>query len=320
VDGEKVITLRDAVQVAGAAIMGAEYARTHRGLRRLAKLFDYADRLPYHLHQMQKDAALVGRNAKEEAYYFPEGVDMGPHPETFFGVHPWIADRERYDVLLPYLEDWDSDLILGHARAYLLVPGEGFHLPAGVLHAPGSALTIELQEDSDVFAMLQALVGGRIISKELLFKDVRPQDRRAYGERVILGQIDWATSGDPYFYENRHVEPKLVEETVQQGGEEYWVYYNTTKFSGKRLVVKPGQTFRSVERGICNILVWQGRGRYGGHKVEAGDCGLDELLIIHNKAITPVPVENTGTGELVIFKFYGPDINVDLPIIEPYKP
>ena len=324
VDGEKAISLRDAVQVAGPAIMGEEYARTHRGLGRLAKLFDYADRLPYHLHQMKEDAALVGHNPKEEAYYFPEGVDMGPHPETFFGVHPWIADQKRYDVLLPYLEAWDSDRILKHARAYLLVPGEGFHLPSGVLHAPGSALTIELQEDSDVFAMLQAVVGGKPISKELLFKDVRPEDRQRYGERVILGQIDWQVCGDPYFYENRHLEPRPVAETAQEGGEEYWIYYNTLKFSGKKLVVKPGQTFRSLDRGVYNILVWQGRGRYDGHPIAAGhfdmDRCMDELLVTHEKAVTPIPVQNTGTEDLVIFKFFGPDVNPHVPMIPPYKP
>ena len=74
--------------------------------------------------------------------------------------------------------EWKDDLILRHARAYLHVRGEGFHLPSGGLHAPGTALTIELQEDSDVFAMLQALNAGKIISKDLLFKDVTPEDRR----------------------------------------------------------------------------------------------------------------------------------------------
>ncbi len=63
-------------------------------------------------------------------------------------------------MLLPFLEDWDSDLILQHSVGYTQVADEGFHIPSGVLHAPGSALTIELQEDSDVFAMLQALNGG----------------------------------------------------------------------------------------------------------------------------------------------------------------
>lgn len=323
VDGRKTITLKEAVEVDGAAIMGQAYAKTHKGLGRLAKIFDFADRLPYHIHQRKKDANRVGRNPKEEAYYFPDGVEMGKHPETFFGVHPWIADQKKYDVLLPYLVEWNSDRILKHARAYLQVAGEGFHLPAGYLHAPGTALTIELQEDSDVFAHLQALVGGKIISKELLFKDIRPEDRQKYGEAIVLQQIDWEGCGDPYFYENHHLEPHLVQETVQEGGQEHWIYYNTIKFSGKKLVVKPGKTFKSLDRGVYNILVWQGQGRYDGHEVEAGNFSLDacydELLVTHEKAVTPLPVENTGSEDLVLFKFFGPDINLDVPKIPVYR-
>ncbi len=313
------VTLKEAVEVAGPAIMGEAYAKTHKGLGRLAKIYDFAARIPYHIHQRQQDAALVGRNSKEEAYYFPEGVDVGPHPETFFGVHPSIVERKQYDVLLPYMVDWNSDLILKHSRAYLLVPGEGFHLPAGGLHAPGTALTIELQEDSDVFAMLQALVAGKIISKELLFKDVRKEDRERLGERAILNQIDWEVSGDPYFYENRHMSPQLITETQQAGGEEYWIYYNTTKFSGKKLVVRPGQRFRSVDKGVYNVLVWRGRGRYDGHEVKAGDFGYDELLVSHAKATTPLWIENTGAEDLMIIKFFGPDVNLDVPMIPQLK-
>jgi len=319
IEGERV-TLKEAVEVAGPAIMGEAYAKTHKGLGRLAKIYDFAARIPYHIHQRQEDAALVGRNSKEEAYYFPEDVDVGPHPETFFGVHPTIVERKQYDLLLPYLVEWNSDLILRHSRAYLLVPGEGFHLPAGGLHAPGTALTIELQEDSDVFAMLQALVAGKIISKELLFKDVRKDDRERLGERAVLNQVDWELSGDPYFYENRHTSPQLIAETRQAGGEEYWIYYNTTRFSGKKLVVKPGQKFKSVDNGVYNILVWRGRGLYDGHAIEAGNFALDELLVSHSKATTPIWVENTGlTQDLIIIKFFGPDINLNVPMIPQIK-
>ena len=71
----------------------------------------------------------LGKTSKEEAYYFPEGVDMGTHPETFFGVHPSIVERKQFDLLLPYLVEWKDDLILRFARAYLQCPDEGFHLP-----------------------------------------------------------------------------------------------------------------------------------------------------------------------------------------------
>lgn len=314
-DSER-ITLKDAVEAAPATIMGAEYAATHAGLSRLAKIFDYRGRLPLHLHQRQEHAALVGRHSKDEAYYFPPGVDLGPHPETFLGVHPSIADDGDHEVLLPYLEDWDSDLILRHSIAYVQVPEEGFHVPSGILHGPGTALTIELQEDSDVFAMLQALNHGKLISKELLWKDVSQEDREGKGERFILELIDWEENGDPYFYENHHLSPQPIEDSRTSSGEEHWIYYNTSKFSGKKLVVRPGCSYVTVDEGVYNVLVWSGSGTYGGVEVEGGSPGLDELLVTHDRAVAGVEVRNTGRDELFVIKFFGPDVNADVPMIE----
>ncbi|HET6561123.1 MAG TPA: hypothetical protein VFG72_04555 [Marmoricola sp.] len=310
--GERLL-LRDAVAAAPAAVMGEEYTAAHpAGLGRLAKLFDYADRLPYHVHPPQEYAALVGAHAKDESYHFLPGVDMGKHPETFFGVHPWIAERRAHDTLLPYLVDWDSDLILRHARAELQVAGEGFHVPSGVLHAPGTALTLELQEDSDVLAMFQALNAGRIISKELLFKDVRPEDREEHGERFPLRFVDWELNGDPYFYENRHLSPQPVEAV----GPESWVFYNTDKYAGKRIVVPAGGTHRLREPGVYSCFVWAGTGTYAGMEVRAGEPGLDELVVTHDAAVHDHEILNRGTEELVVFTFFGPDLHVGAPRIQ----
>jgi hypothetical protein len=315
VQGPERISLKEAVESDPVAIMGEAYAATHAGLGRLAKIFDYSTRLPLHLHQRQEHAALVGRHSKDEAYYFPGGVDMGPHPETFLGVHPWIAEEKSYEVLLQYLEAWDSDLILQHARGYTQVAEEGFLVPSGMLHAPGSALTIELQEDSDVFAMLQALNAGTIISKELLWKDVRAEDRETKGERFILELIDWEENGDPYLYENHHLSPQPIEATRQPGCEESWIYYSTKKFSGKRLVVEPGCSFTGVDDGVHNVFVWRGSGTYGGLEVRGGEPGLDELLVTHDRATRGVEVRNTGGDAMVAIKFFGPDVNPDVPMI-----
>src|SRR3954469_14693634 len=314
-DGDDRLTLRDAVAAAPAEIMGEAYAATHDGLGRLAKIFDYATRLPFHLHQRQQHASLVGRNSKDEAYYFPPGVEMGPHPESFLGLQPWMAHESNHDRLLPHLVDWDSDRILQYSAAYLQVAEHGFHIPSGVLHAPGTALTIELQEDSDVFAMLQALNAGTIISKDLLFKDVRPEDRERHGERFILEMIDWELNGDPYFYENRHLPPVPVSGAEQPGGREWWIYCNTTKFSGKKLVVRPGQAFTSREKGVYSLLVWSGTGTIAGHEVQGGRPGLDELLLVHDAAVGTHEIVNTGSEDLVVLKFFGPDVNPDVPML-----
>jgi hypothetical protein len=312
----KRVTLREAVQILPEEILGGEYAQTHpRGLDRLAKIFDYQYRIPFHLHQMEEHAALVGRNPKEEAYYFPEGVPMGAEPETYLGLHPSIVEQGRHDVLLPHMVEWKDDHILQHSRAYKLIPGDGWHIPAGILHAPGSALTIELQEDSDVFAMMQALAGGKLISKELLFKDVRHEDRTKHGERIILDMIDWETNGDHYFYEHHHTPPLRCTDEEQQGGEQQWIFYNTLKFSGKKLSVRPGRTYLSRDRGVYSLFVWSGEGTVGGVGVKAGSPNLDELLIVHRTATEDLQIVNTGSSALVLFKFYGPDVNPDAPML-----
>ena len=319
IEGHEIL-LKDAVKAAGAQILGDEYAKTHKSLGRLAKIYDYKCRLFYHIHQTQEEASKVGATSKEEAYFFPEGVDPGPHPETFFGVHPYIVEQNlQSELFLPALKEWNSEKLLMHSRAYLNVPGEGFHLPAGVLHAPGSALTIELQEPSDVMAVFQSTVEGTKISKDMLFKDIDPKAVAEKGEQAALDQLNWEINGDPYFYENRHTPPVLIERNSGSGSEEYWIYYNTTKFSGKRLVIGPGQKVLSRDAGVYNILVWAGKGTADGFEIEGKNFGKDELIVTHDKAVKGVEYKNTGKTDLEILKFFGPDVNNEsVPYLQKY--
>lgn len=316
-DNSIPITLQEAVRSAGDLIMGEEYFKKYGTLKRLIKILDYSNRLIYHYHQMEKDAALVNLPPKDEAYYFPDDAVLGPQPETFFGVHPYIAQQKKYDIILKHLIDWNSDQILKHSRAYAQVRDDGFHLPAGIPHAPGSALTIELQESSDVFGMLQAMYNGEILSKEFLYRNIREEDRIKHGEKIVLGQIDWEKSGDPYFYENRHTPPILIEET--KANKEYWIFYNTNKFSGKKLVVFPGETCLSREKGVYSILIWRGKGKLNGLEIEAKNHSLDELIVPFETAVGTVEIKNTGGKELHIYKFFGPDINPDVKFLPNYK-
>ncbi|MCF7808319.1 MAG: hypothetical protein K9N38_07330 [Candidatus Marinimicrobia bacterium] len=317
-NGDAQFSLKEALATAPELIMGSEYARDHADLQRLPKIFDYAERLPYHIHQMEEHAQLVGCSSKEEAYYFPEDVPMGGSPDTYFGVHPYISERKQYDILLDHLVQWKDESILKHARAFRQLADDGFHVPAGTLHAPGSALTIELQEASDVFAMLQAKVSGIPISKDLLYKDVRPEDQRDKGENYILELINWGINGDPYFYENRHTPPIPVIGSEQEGGLEYWIFYNTHKFSGKKLIVSPGCSYESRDSGVYSILAWRGKGLFEGHPIAGQDFGNDELLVSHSTAMNGVKVENQGETDLIIYKFFGPGINADVPFLERY--
>jgi len=303
IEGEELL-LRDALSACGELIMGKDYAASHKGLGRLAKIYDFESRIFFHYHQTTADARRLGRNSKEESYYFPTGVSLGAHPETFFGVHPYIVQQGlQYEILLPYLEKWEGDGILAHSRAYMNVAGEGFHLQAGLLHAPGTALTIELQESSE----------------DLLFKDIPPEEVAKKKERAALDQLLWEENGDPYFYENHHTPPVTIPSPDSASGTEQWIYYDSTKYSGKRLLVKPGRTFTTVDRGVYNILVWQGKGRIDGHDIQARDFNRDELLVSCAKAGAGVTFENTGSADLEVIKFFGPDINSEVvPYLKKY--
>ena len=309
--GEDRIDLREAMAVAADLISGPEYAAHHDGLGRLAKIFDFGARIPYHVHPPEVEARRVGRRSKDEAYFFPPGVDMGEHPETFFGVHPHIATGQRGQALLPYLQAWDDDAILSCAFAYRQVPEEGFFVDSGILHAPGTALTIELQEDSDTLSMFQALNAGAIISKDLLFKDVSEADRAELGEAALLRWVDWEANGDPDFYARRHISP--VPSRRGDGADEAWIFCGTTKFSGKRLRLAPGASATVTERGVHNLLVWSGTGAVAGVEVAGGRPGSDELLLVHDAAARPHEIVNTGEEDLVVISFFGPDINPDAP-------
>jgi len=320
IEGHDII-LREATAACGELILGKEYAQNHRGLGKLCKFFDHETRLFLHSHQPQIEMDKIGKRAKEEAYYFPGGVDLGAHPETFFGVHPYLVQQNKqFETLLPYLERWDSDLILKHSRAYLNVPGEGFHLPSGILHAPGTALTLEIQEPSDVAAVFQAKVEGIDIPKSWLYKDIPREEYCQKGERAALDQIIWELNGDPFFYENRHTPPVPIQGSPD-GSSEEWIYYNSTKFSGKKLVIEAKQKVISRDKGVYNLLVWQGSGTIEGLPIAGGDVGRDEVLVVHERAVAGVTIENQSEKDMVIFKFFGPDINnEEIPFLNPYNP
>ena len=318
------ILLIDALEVCKLEILGNDYSKNHDSLGRLLKIYDFGCRIFYHIHQSDVEAKKVGMNSKEEAYHFLD-KDPGPHPETYFGVHTSIVrENKQNDIFLPYLKKWEGEEILKHSKAYLNVPGEGFHLPAGLLHAPGTALTLELQESSDVMAVFQAEIDGLKIGKDLLHNHVTDKEWESNKEEAVLNQVDWEANADPFFYENHHLSPQKIEETQTEGAWEEWVWYNTIKFSGKRVTVKPGKSFYNKELGVHGIFMWRGQGTVDGYEMEGQKVSLtqsrDELLISSEKALEGYTIVNTGNEDIVLYKFFGPHINVDnIPYIKQYK-
>jgi hypothetical protein len=72
----------------------------------------------------------------------------------------------------------------------------------------------------------------------------------------------------------------------------------------------------SVDAGVHNVLVWSGSGTYGGVHVAGGDPDHDEVLVTHDRAVRGVEIRNTGREDLLAIKFFGPDVDPDVPTIE----
>ena len=204
------------------------------GWNLLCKFFDNMGPIPHHMHQSDEQAKLVGRRGKPEAYYFPPQYNQidNNFPYTFMGLEPGTtkADVRRC------LENWNKgdNGILYLSRAFRLQPGTGWQIDPGILHAPGSLVTYEPQVNSDVFAMFQSEVEGRIIDWSLLTKDVPTEQHHDLD--YIVGMLDWDANVNPEFAKSNRVFPRPVKpfaETEPDGYREQWVCYGTGLLLGE---------------------------------------------------------------------------------------
>jgi hypothetical protein len=284
------------------------------GWNLLCKFFDNMGPIPHHMHQTDEDAQRVGRRGKPEAYYFPPQYNQleNHFPYTFMGLEPGTtkADVRRC------LENWNTgdNGILFLSRAFRLQPGTGWQIDPGILHAPGSLVTYEPQVNSDVFAMFQSEVEGRIIDWSLLTKDV-PTERH-HDLDYIIGMLDWDANVNPRFGESNRRFPKPVKpfaESETEGYREQWVTYGTGWYSAKELTVLPKRSVTVKDAAAYGIILTQGYGTFGELPVSTpamirfGQMTEDELFVTADAAKTGVKIENRSeTDPLVILKHFGP--------------
>lgn len=313
--GHKVL-LREAIEAIGDEILGQEVMRVHGGWTMYSKFFDNLEPLPHHLHHTDEKAALVGMRGKPEAYYFPKQLNnkRGYFPYTFFGLNPGVTRQQVRGTL----ERWHKgdNGILELSRAYKLVPGTGWDVPPGLLHAPGSFLTYEPQRASDVFAMFQSIVWDAYTPWELLVKNV-PDDHK-HDLDFIMSLIDWDLNVDPDLYANRYTPPKPVSDfaAMRAGGyQELWITYKSDYFSAKELTVLPGRTVSISDDAAYGMIVIQGRGKVGPldaaspAMIRFGQMTEDEFFVSAQAAQNGVTIVNESEFEdLVMLKHFGPPV------------
>lgn len=324
----KRFTLRDAVAALGGDLIGREIWDKYQRWPVYSKFFDNMGPIPHHLHQSAAQAALVGREGKPEAYYFPPQLNFvgNNFPYTFFGLEPGTT---REDVRR-CIERWNEgdNGILDYSKAYRLIPGTGWLVGPCILHAPGSLLTYEPQWGSDVFGMYQSMVEGRPVPRELLVKDMPPEKHQDLD--FIVDQIDWEANLDPHFRDSHYLEPIADGDTESEGYVDRWVCYGKVDgkqyFSAKELTVMPGVRMTLKDNGASGVIVTQGRGRIGDLPLECpsmirfGEMTEDEVFISAPAAREGVLIENLGKEcPLVLLRYFGPEVNPNAPEVGDYR-
>ena len=293
------------------------------GLKVFAKFFDNLDPLPLHIHSREEHAREINMEGKAEAYYFPPQVNFtfGLFPYTFFGLEHGTTKEQARESIKNF-EKGDNK-ILELSKAYKLQVGTGWLLPAGILHAPGTLCTFEVQWASDIYSMYQSVVFEKPIDKYLLIKDV-PKNKMDDYIDYLIEMLDWELNLLPNFKERFFIEPIEIGNTISQGFLEKWVIYgkidNKELFSSKELTVYSGKKVTMREEGAYGMVIIQGHGTINGIEAESptmirfSDVTRDEFFIPYITAEKGVTIENRGLEPLVILKIFGPDCNPDMPV------
>lgn len=306
--------LKDAVETAGDLILGADVFAREKGWNLLCKFFDNMGPIPHHMHQSDEFAKRVGFKGKPEAYYFPPQYNQifNNFPHTYMGLEPGTTK----DDIRKCLERWNQgdNGIVFHARAYRLEPGAGWQIDPGILHAPGSLVTYEPQVNSDVFAMFQSEVEGRIVPWDLLVKDVPPEHHQDLD--YIISMLDWEANINPEFAASNKRFPVPVRDEAEMkeaGYREVWVTYGTKDYSAKELTVQPGRTVTIKDAEAYGLIVTQGYGTLNKLQVSTpsmirfGQLTEDEAFVTAGAAQSGVKITNPSTTDpLVMLKHFGP--------------
>jgi len=308
------VTFVEAVAELGSEMIGSRLWDKYGGWPVYAKFFDNKGPLPFHIHQREEHAALVGKKSKPEAYYFPPQMNNygADFPYTFFGFQPGVTQEQLLECLRNFRKG--DNRITDLSAAYRLKPGTGWDIPAGILHAPGTFCTYEPQWASDIFSMFQSVTGDTVIEEALLWKS-SPEEKIGDYE-WLLELVDWEANADPNFVANHFMEPVPVRpaaEMEEEGYFEKWICYRSPSFSAKELTVFPGQTVTIKDAAAYGLILVQGHGALGTWDIETptmigfGQLTYDEFFVTETAAREGVVISNPSKSEpIVMLKNFGP--------------
>ncbi len=284
------LSLRDAIRAAPVEMLGQELLDRHGAeFRLLVKLLDPRDPIPFHIHATDQQVKRLSthfrghRFGKDEAYYFLN-APKGPLPYTHVGLYPGVTRRELLEAVKK-----GRDYALELSPVIYQKYETGFFLPAGVPHSPGTALTLEIQQPSDVYTLLETTSAGKKMSPKQVHPGFKSLDE-------AMQIVDLKLSEVVGRIERHRLRPEIISST--RAGEVGWIFppWVCGKFGGKRVRVRASLTLQ--EQGPCGMLVWRGRGTLNGRAIQAGD----EFFATHDAMTSGIEV--TAQEPLEMFTFF----------------
>ena len=217
VQGSRAFTLKEAVELEGAKLVGATIWEQYRRWPVYSKFFDNMGPIPHHMHQNTAQAALVGQQGKPESYYFPPQLNAigNNFPHTFFGLEPGTTRDDVRRCLAGYLQVkslWEEEKVVAEVRAWI----RGKQIDRiECLWEPGMTLAGRMREALGVpglrLAQAQAFRDKERMKQVLVRAGVRtPSHARArtkdecreaaerFGYPLIIKPIAGAGSADTY--------------------------------------------------------------------------------------------------------------------------
>ena len=308
-------TLKEAIDVLGAGIIGNELKEKYGGWPMYSKYFDFNNPLFHHVHLMFEHAKNVGKLGKPESYYFPKQLNnhTGEFNATYFGFDPCVKPEQVKERIRDY--NRGDNRITELSRAFRVELGTGWYTPAGVIHAPASVLTYEPQWNSDVNSVQENVVSGEIYPRNFL-ADECPPDKKDDVD-YIFSLLDWEKNIDPDY--RKHYFRPPVTAVSDRAHTEKWVSYANDYFGAKELTVEPGESVTVKDGAAYGIICVQGRGTFGKYVCEAptllrfGQQSADEFFVSEPAAKNGIRIVNQSPVEpMVILKHFGPN-HPDMP-------
>ena len=308
-DSDVKFSLRNAVKVLGAELVGDELMEKFGGWPMYSKYFDNENPLFHHLHLTFEDAARVGKLGKPECYYFPKQLNnyFGEANYTYFGFDPDVTKEEIRERIAHFADD--DTRITDLSRAYRIELGTGWYTPAGVIHAPASVLTYEPQWNSDVNSVYENIVSGEVYPPRMLDEEL-PEDKKSVDDVIAL--MDWEKNVDPHY--RKHYFRRPITEVETDAYISKWIVYANPRIAAKELTVYPGQTAVIKDGAAYGCIFTQGHGKFGVYDAEApmllhfGQQSSDEFFVSEKAAKEGVTITNLSKVEpLVLLKHFGPN-------------